>query len=477
MNNEGTQWNRRPLWQNPRVHLRDDIWLLTILAMLVAIGIPWLWSGFEVQIGTVSWGLFALSGIHVASNMLASPTPYLGRWRDYALTLLDAIGVALIGFVWAHVGALQNPLFLAIFVLPVTGSIFLSRWHPFLLALLSVLIVDIVALTQAPELRAYLRGSLGGNSWLVDVFGRFGAEPRMSFPGFYAPTGYQVVMLEVFAVLLFACALTAEYVGTIFERLLANRSVARADRERAHESWAVLIGRLPLPTLLIDPSSLRIVGCSEAARKYLGSDQGSLENREVFEVARFSFADLVQGLIAEACDVPALTTMHLADEVRLTQVRVSQVVHKSRRLALLTIEDMTEVFFLKAAWDTSDYAALVVDPLGRVRAFNKPAATLFNGIEVGMYVDRFLSHLVAGLPWWDPGLARRRKMHLEVDSRIYEVKSSEIALPGVEQRLSSVSLLPVGRADPLDGAHDVRPPILEATAEYAEEPVARRQLR
>jgi PAS domain-containing protein len=476
MSNDSNQWNRRALWQNPRVHLRDDIWLLTILAMLVAIGIPWLSGGFEVQIGIASWGLFALGAIHVAFNMLASPIPYLGRWRDYLLTLLDAIGVALIGFVWAHVGALQNPLFLTVFVLPVTGSIFLSRWHPFLLAMLSVLVVDVVALGQAPELRAYLGGWPGGVSWLVDVFSRFATAPQGPFPGFYAPTAYLVVMLEVFAVLLFACAITAEYVGAIFERLLANRSSARADRERAHESLAILIRCLPLPALLIDPGSLRIVGCSDAARKYLGSTEESLESHEVFEVARFSFTDLVQGLIAEACDVPSLTTMHLADEVRLTQVRVSQVVHKGRRLALLTIEDVTEIFFLKAAWNTSDYAALVLDPLGRIRGFNKPAATLFNGIEVGMYVERFLSHLVAGLPWWDPGLARQRKMHLEIGSRIYEVKSCEIALPGVEQRLSSVSLLAVGRADPLDGTH-VRPPIPDTSAEYAEAAVARRRLR
>jgi PAS domain-containing protein len=455
------------------------MWLLTILAMLVAIGIPWLSSGFEVQIGAASWGLLALGAIHVAFNILASPTPYVGRWRDYALTLLDVIGVALIGFVWAHVGALQNPLFLAVFVLPVTGSIFLSRWHPFLLASLSVLVVDIVALAQAPQLRAYLRGWLGGASWLVDSLGRYSA-PQVSFPGFYVPTDYLVVMLEVFAVVVFACAVSSEYVGTIFERLLANRSLARADRERAHESWALLIERLPLPVLLIDPSSLRIVGCSDAARSYLRSDEQPLEGRDVFEVVRFSFADLVQGLIAEASGMPSLTTLHLADEVRLTQVKVLQVVHKSRRLALLTIEDVTEAFFLKAAWDTSDYAALVVDALGRVRAFNKPAAALFNGIEVGVYADRFLSHLVAGLPWWDPGLAQRRKMHLEIDSRIYEVKSSEIALPGVEQRLSSVSLLPVARADPLDETRGATPLILQAPPEFPEfpeAPSARRQLR
>ena len=76
----------RPVWQNPRVHLLDDMWLLTIVAIVVATGLPWLASGFEVDIGTASWGLLALGGIHVAFAMLASPARPHGKWHDRALT-------------------------------------------------------------------------------------------------------------------------------------------------------------------------------------------------------------------------------------------------------------------------------------------------------------------------------------------------------------------------------------------------------
>ena len=447
-----TQLMPQALWQNPRIHLLDDLWLLTILAILVAIGVPWLFSGFAVQAGLASWGLLGLGGVHIAFTVLASPARSAGRWRNYTSTLLNAIGVILIGFVWAHVGALQNPLFLMVFVLPVVGSMFLSRWHPFLIALLSVLVVSVVALSHAPELRAYASGLLGTDALLTKVFGGQGPEPQSSFAGFYAPTGYLVAVLEVFSVILFACAVAAEYLGTIFERLLANSIVARSESEKAQELWATLIQRLPTPALLVDPSSLRIVACSDAARTFLRIGDAVLEGRNLFEVARFSFVDLVQELISGAIGSASLTAMHVADEVYLTQVQVLQVIHKRRRLALLTLEDVTEAFLLKAAWDTSESAALVVDALGRVRAFNKPTAALFSGVEVGVNADQLLSQLVAGLPWWESGLTRRRKMHIEIDSRIYEVTSSEIALPGEEQRLYSVSLLPVARADPMDRA-------------------------
>jgi PAS domain-containing protein len=446
------QSTQRQHWQNPRIHLLDDMWLLTIVAIVVAIGVPWLFSGFAVQAGAASWGLLGLGGVHIGFTFLGSSTRTGGRSREYALTLLDVVGVMLIGFIWAHVGALQNPLFLMVFVLPVTGSIFLSRWHPFLIALLSILVVSVVALSQAPELRSYASALFGTGAWITDWFGGQGSQAQASFAGFYAPTGYLVAVLEVFSVALFACAVAAEYVGTIFERLLASSNLARSDSEKAQELWATLIERLPIPGLLIDPTSLRIVACSDSARAFLHLGEASPEGLNLFEVARFSFVDLVQEMIGGAVGTATLTALHVVDEVRLAQVRVLQVVHKKRRLTLLTLEDVTEMFCLKAAWDTSEAAALVVDALGRIRAFNKPSAALFGGVKIGANAEQLLSQSVAGLPWWESGLTRRRKMHIEIDSRVYEVTSSEIALPGEAQHLYSVSLLPVARADSADRA-------------------------
>jgi hypothetical protein len=126
-------------------------------------------------------------------------------------------------------------------------------------------VVAAVALGQTPELRSYLSALLGGESWLEQL-GKQGSDLQTSFPGFYAPTSYFVALLEVFTVvLLLACAVAAEYLGTIFERVLASSVLARSESEQAQKLWATLIERLPIPALLIDPNSLRIVGCSDAA--------------------------------------------------------------------------------------------------------------------------------------------------------------------------------------------------------------------
>lgn len=454
-----TQLLPRPLWQNPRVHLLDDVWLLCILAVLIAIGIPSLSGDLNVQIGAASWGLLALGAIHLAFTGLGHPARAPGRWRSSALTLLDASGVVTLAMIWTHVGGVQNPVFLAVFVLPVLGSIFISRWHPFLIAAIALLAVAAAALSQSPELRSYAGGLAGGNPWITALLSRQGPEPEGSFAGFYAPTSYLVVLLEVYTVVLLACALAAQYIGAIFERLMAGSLLAHSESEQAQELWSTLIERLPLPALLVEPHSLRILGYSDAALEYLARDETSIEGRELFSVARFSFADLVQDMVAGAKSEPSLIAMHIGEELRLTQVRVLQVVHKRRRLALLTLVDVTQEFCQKAVLDSSDYAALVVDAQGNIRVFNKRAAELFRDIAAGTSAEKLHPHPVAGLPWWEPGLDGRRKMHIDIASRIYEVTSSEIPIPGEEQRLYSVSLLPAALAAPLDPSVDAAVPL------------------
>jgi len=449
-NIERTQLIPRPGWENPRVRLLSDSWLLIIVAILSAAGVPWFASGFEVDLGTASWGLLALGGILITLTILESRTSPHGRWHDRALTLLDVIGVIVIGFIWQHVGALQNPTFLTVFALPVIGAIFLSRWHPYLISAVAVCVVGVVALAQAPELRWYAGGLLGGDAWLSALFGHQSAATAGSFPGFYAPSSYLIVLLEVFTVGIFACAVAAEYVGTVFERLSALTTLARTEAEREQELWAGLIEQLPLPALLIDPASLRIAASSDFAIAYLQSGETPLEGRNLFEAVRFSYPDIVQELIVGPDGEEPSTIIRIADQLRVTHLRVLHVAHKGQRLALLTIEDATEVFCLKAALDTSEYAALVIDGRGRVLAFNKPAMWLFSDAKIGADATRLLSKSNGGQVWWEPGLTNRRKMHIEIGQRIYQVTSSAITLEGEQERIFTVSVLPVAKGETAD---------------------------
>jgi PAS domain-containing protein len=446
---EKTQLLQQPVWHHPRVHLLDDTWLLTIVAILIATALPWFASGFEVDVGMAAWGLLVLGGIHVAFALLGSPSRTPGRWHGRVLTLLCLAGVAAIGFIWAHAGALRNPVFPMVFALPVVSSIFLSRWHPYLLAAAGVLVTAVVALSQSPELRWFAAGLVGSDLWLSWLFGAQNTAPQATFTGFYAPSSY-VVLLEVFAVLLFACAFAAEYLGSLFERLNARSVMAQAETERAQALWAGLIERLPVPVLLVDPDTLRIVAASELAQTAFLIGEASVEDCWLFDALRFSYPEIVQELVAGNDGSVPRTVLHVGEQVRMCEVRVIHIAHKGRRLALLTLQDVTELFHARTVLDSSEYAALLIDGRGCILTFNTPATALFGELEVGMDASRLLQ-MAQGAPlWWEPGLSGRSKLHLEIGPRLFQVTSSAVVLPGEEHRVFSVSLVPVARAEAND---------------------------
>lgn len=431
---------------DPNVQLLGDTWLLTIFAVLLATALPWFVSAFDIDFGAAAAGVFALGLLHVALTYVAGLTGMSAARRARALAILHATGIIFVGFVWQQGGGLQNPLFLVAFVLPVIGASFISRWQPYLTAALAIVVVIVVALIQAPELRWYVAGTSAAGAWLVSFLGGEGAAVSTPFPGFYAPSGFWVVLLEVFAVLLFACAVAAEYLGTVFERLQAHVSASQAEAERGQELWTTLIEQLPVPAFLVDAATLQVICASEQAGPILGASNAAVAGRGFFESIRFSYPDVVHELITGIGGVARPCMIRVADELRAAEVRVQHVAQRGRRFALVVIDDVTEEFCVKVALDAADHASLVVDSQGRVIGFNKPALGLFSGTQIGAEVSRLLSHPGSGARWWEPGLSGRRKMHVEIQQRIYQVTCSAVALPGEEERIHVIAFLPVAKA-------------------------------
>jgi hypothetical protein len=444
---ERTQMLPRPTWADPRVHLLDDVWLLTIVAILIATAVPWFLSGFEVQLGATTWGLLGLGAIHVAFTSVGAQTRAHTRWRSRGLAALHLTGVIAVGYIWQHAGGVQNPMFLCVFVLPVIGAIFVSDGQPYFTALLAIVVVSSVALGQVPELRWYASGLTRAGPWLARLFGDPSAAGAAPFSGFYAPASYFVVILEVFAIVLVACAVAAEYLGTIFERLYSLVSLARAEAEGGQELWTGLIEQLPVPAFLVDVDTLQVVCASALATRTFCDDDEPVGGRSVFDALRFSYPDVVQELIRGDDGIAEQVVIRVANEFRVAQVRVRHVAQLGHRFALVLVEDATEAFCVRAALDSAEHAALVIDAHGRLCAFNKPASWLFAGMSTGMDAAGLLPPDASAGQWWDPGVAGRRKRHIEIAPWVYQLTSSAVALPAEEERMYVVAFLPVGKAE------------------------------
>jgi PAS domain-containing protein len=447
---DATQLLPQPTWTDPRVHLLDDLWLLAIFAIVLAVGVPWLVSDFAIRIGAVLLGLLALAAINVGFTLLSAPDPGIHPGRKRTLVLLHAVGVVVVALIWHYAGGVHNPAFLLVFVLPVTGSIFLSRWQPYAIAIIAMVAVAAVALSESPELRWYASGLAPQASWLARLFGgpSAGTQP---FPGFYAPPGYFLVLLQAFAILVLACAFAADYLGTVFDRLHADLLSARAEADRGQQLWTSLIEELPLPAALVDARTLQILS-SSGELATVSADDAPASGRKLTEAIRFSYPEVLEELVNGPGGMVQQVVIHRGRELFLARVRAQLIPYKGRRLALLLIEELTEAYAVRSALEAAEQAVVVLDWHDRVLAFNRPALALFSATRVGADASTLLAQPDTPLRWWDPGLTGRRKMHLRILPRVFQVTSTAVELPGEQERLCVIAFLPLARAETLADA-------------------------
>jgi hypothetical protein len=410
--------------------LLDNTWLLTLVAVVLATALPRLLFGFEADAGAIAWGMLGFAAIHVALAGAAERKRSPGIWLPRALLIIHAAGVVLLGAVWQFAGGLQNPVFLLVFVFPVIGATFLSRRQPYLTAALAILVVTTLALRHTPELRWYLGGLSPAGAWLAALIGDERNDASAAFPGFYAPSAYYVVTLAAFVVLLCACAVSAEFLASLFTRLRQRAGAARRDAARAGELWLKLVQHLPVPAVLIDADTARVVCVSKLWAEQFHPRGTPSSTAELLRVLRFSYPEILEELIAGADGTSRPCMIRPAEQLRATEIRVQHLSHADRRLALLIMEDVTESLCTSAALDAAEYAAVVIDSQERVIGFNKSTRGLWADISVGSDAGPLLSSLGLGKGVWLPGLRGRRKSQVEIRGRVYQVRTSTIALPG-----------------------------------------------
>jgi hypothetical protein len=401
---------------DPRAPLLEDIWLLTIFAALLATAFPWFISGFNIDFAVASLALLALGAIYVGMTLAAGHGQRGPRWPS---TLLNVAGVITLAILWQHAGGLQNPAFLLVFVLPVIASGALSRWQPYLTTILAVLTVAVVAARQDAELRWYAAGR-----WIVRLIGAGApAGAHDALLGFYAPVTYDVVLLEVFAILLLACAAATESINNAFGKLLDHLIGARADAASGQEIWLGLLTGLPMPALLVDAESLEIIQASEQAAAFCHREV-ALSGRQLLDVLPFSQPEPLQALIDGSGGTAPFMNLRLQDDLRIVDVKVSHLLHERRRLALVLLFDVTSAFCVTSALDVSEQAVWVMDPHGKPLWSNRMAGSLFpNGLPP-------IGTTPGSTPWWLPGFSGRRRLRVIVGDRNYQALCTAVALAG-----------------------------------------------
>jgi hypothetical protein len=427
------------------IQLLDNAWLLTLVAVLLATAAPRLLGTADIDAVATAWGVLGLGAIHLIVAAVAETGRAASRWVAPVLLTVHASGVLLIGVIWQFAGALQNPAFLLAFVFPVIGATFISRRQPYLTAALCIVVVSTVAIRQTPEVRWYVAGLSRAGAWLTSVIGA-AAGANSPFPGFYAPSGYFVATLAAFVILLCASAVWAEFLGSLLAGLRTHANAVRSDLARAEERWLKFIRDFPMPAALVDPDTRQVVCGSSRWADLCDRRRARHGTDDLFAMVQFSYPEVVEELLAGEGGVARPCMVRVGGRLRATELRVQHLTLADRQLALVIMADVTETLCLSTALDAADYAFVLIDAKERVIGFNQPTHALWAEADVGIGAGPLLSKLGYSKGSWVPGLSGRRKSHVEIRGRVYEVRISSIPLPGEADCAYAIAVTPTAAA-------------------------------
>ncbi len=428
-----------------RKRLVDDIWLLAVFGIFVAVGLPWYLRILDINFAPVAWSLFGYAFAYVISIFAAEG---LSSPRSVLLVIgsMQAAGVVFFGFVWHLAGGLQNPIFLVIFVLPVVaGSLVLVSWQSYVTAILAVATVLGVALIDAPELRWYVTQGGSPPLWLTGVFSRIVTTPQ-PFPGLNPPPSYLFALLTSFTVLIFTVALMTESVSTFLFRLYGRLESSSSALSRAESLSSEVLQASPSPAALVHADTFKIAQASQSFMHELMLRPESLLNQNLFSLVEFTYPDVIEDLITGAGGEAPLAVYRVDGEMRVAKVRVVLMSLGGHRFAYVNIQDVSDLQNLQAALGAVDSALIVIGARRHVRYFNQAAQHMFSDLAAG--IDAAIPLQQANLTegWWELGSRTYQERRVEFNGDAYVASCVAVGILGETDAFTVLNIKNAGRA-------------------------------
>lgn len=406
----------------------DAAWLFTLVTAFLAAAVPWYLRSLEIALTPLAAILFgaavALFAVALATDRLRRRGAVLG-----ATLAAQLVGLGVLGAAWHLAGGMANPVFLLVFAQPVAaGGLLLPRWQAYGTALAAVAVVTAVAWMGSPDLRWYAQRAglpveaLAG--LLPELPGRGEAHPGLRL----AP-GFLFAGVVAFAVLAPALAVVTGALAA---------AAGRFDRQAAEGS--PLLGRAiraaAAPAALVDVASRRVVEASKGFLVRLLLDPEDLTEENLFELVDFADRGAVEALLAGAGGELPFTVYRVGPETRVARLRLDLIAVGGERYAWMSLEDLTEIHALAAAFDAVDEPWIVIGPDLLPRYSNRAAERLLGTLDVGVEVPELLDGHGRPDGWWRPA---ERERTVELAGETFRCRSLRIA-GGREQGLILVHL-------------------------------------
>jgi hypothetical protein len=422
----------------------DNVWFLTLFAILLATGIPWYLRILDISFGRIIWGLFGCNLFLLVSNAAIKAYP-----RTHALQIIvglqHCVGIFTVGLLWHFAGNVQNPFFLIVLALPlIAGSLVMSPWQSYTSAFLLVGSVLTIVWIDAPD----LRWSVLQIHLLPDWLSRFlpvpvGAFPQ-PFPDLNTNPSYLFTLVITLLLGIAAVVLLSESWNSFLLRLYNRIASSRTALDESKSMSMEVLRASPWPAALVYRDTFQIAQASQGFLDCMVLRPEQLQHGTLFDLVRFSDPEAVENLIRERGGELPLAVHRVGDDLRITRLKVHVMQNAGSGLAYVSFVDFTDQHCTGVALAAVEHALVVLSASQRILYFNGPAKDIFPSLDTG--ADASTQLQVENLPagWWDVGDHNRRERQVQVNAHCYRAVCSVGRIPGERSALTILMLYPKG---------------------------------
>ena len=410
-----------------RKRLIDAAWLVCLFASVASLAIPWFFSILDVDLTRAAGLVFIYALAYLA---LATITD---RWNSMravwiVMRVMTMTSVLFLGALWHLAGGLDNPAFLLAFTLPVIISgVMLLGWQAHATALISIVVVAVVAVAESPDLRWYLNRLHAWPTYLaLPISPLFTRSQRLA--GLDATPGYEFIVVETFAVMQFIVAFLSTPLATFLLRINARLQTSTVLLTQVRGLFHAVLVAAPEPVVVVYADSGQVVEASESFMHRMLLRPSELVGKGIFELVSFVQPERVKQALESHHGQISFCAYTVDDEMRIANLSFHRTDHEGVGYVFLAWEELTELYYLQSAFDAIEDPVVVVGRDEKVQYGNRPAHALFGDLHFGaaLYSLPKLQAVAAQCGAEHDNRAGR----CEIDGRPYALHSLQASMPG-----------------------------------------------
>jgi diguanylate cyclase (GGDEF)-like protein len=226
-----------------------------------------------------------------------------------------------------------------------------------------------------------------------------------------------------------------------------EQAAARRAKRRAESLFQSVLRASPVPAALVDSATRRVVDGSDTFRRQFIEGSGSTSDRGLFDLIQFTHPERIEQLLARGSGTAWYAVYLAAGVTRVANVRCYTVEHEGVSYAYVTMEDVTEQHYLKAAFDAVPDPLLILSSRQALLYANRAAEEVFGNLYFGMDVRPFLHQADSGAAaasaavddWWTR-MDRFEEKRVELASQPYAATAVPFRFAGEAETSTILTL-------------------------------------